>query len=93
MIRDLWDDWWKVLAVFALIVGVVWFVIECNQNERTEFLNCFEDTIGEGQTLYYADEAYHEQISRYDALDAAKACYDDTQGVNSPSDGEPLDRP
>ncbi|MBI5289423.1 MAG: hypothetical protein HY873_10685 [Chloroflexi bacterium] len=96
-LRETWDDWWKVIALFALVIGAVWFVIECNQNERTEFLNCLDDRLPPGYDVLYdtggsgEPDPYYDLIDRQAAIDTAEECYDDTQGVNSPGDGEPLD--
>ncbi len=96
-IRDLWDDWWKVLAILAVIVGAVWLVYDCNQSERDEFLTCFRESLPSGDDVLYEifrDEQipHYDRIDRYEAIRVAEMCYDDTRGTNSPGDGEPLDR-
>ena len=93
-IREIWDGWWKVLAIWLLIIGAVWFVWECNQAERSEFLNCFEDRIPPGYDVLYdvfegESEPYYGLIDRQQAIDVAEECYDDTRGTNV--DGEPLE--
>lgn len=80
-IREFWHEWWKLIGIFVLIGASVWFVYDCNRGERSRFLDCLDSSISSGQTLYYGNDAYYDQVSKYDAIEAAKTCYDDrTQG-------------
>jgi hypothetical protein len=94
-IRELWADWWKLLAIFVVIAGVMWFVWDCNRGERAEFLACMEDELPPGHDVLYdtggsgEPDAYYDLINRYDAVDVAEDYYDDTQGLSS--DGEALE--
>ena len=91
-VRDTWDDWWKVIAIFAVLVGAVLFVWDCNRSERQQFLDCLRDNLPPGaDVLYeiYEDEQipHYDRIDRHAAIDVAEQCYDDTQGLNSPAAG------
>lgn len=97
-LREWWDDWWKVLGILALIALAGWMVMDCYRGQRDEFLACVADRLPPSYDALYdmsgsgEPQAYYDLIDRYEAMDVAETCYDDTRGVGG-GDGEPLERP
>ena len=88
-IRELWDGWWKVIGIFALIGAAVWMVHSCQQAERGRFVDCLHNDLPAAEeTLYYGRDAYYDQINRDDAIDVATKCYDNS---SIDPDAEPPD--